>query len=151
MNTILKLLATAGAAGILYKFLLKKKAALENLEIRSIDVYIDKEKTRNNYFLKLFYNVKLTLYNKETVNINIKSIDARFYLNGIKFGSLQNNVNTTIAPGATKELNLQTSINSSSVITSILDIISENKAGITVVGSILTDLGLIEFKESKLV
>ena len=151
MNIYLKYLLGAGAAGLLYKFLLNKKAALENLKVSSIDVYINKEKTQAAYYLKLFYNLKLGLFNQEKVSINIKSIEATFYLNGIKFATLNNNINTYIPANTSKEINLGASINSGNVIASILDIISEASANITVTGSLLTDLGLITFKETKLV
>jgi LEA14-like dessication related protein len=149
MNNYLKLLLGAGTASLIYGFLTQKKAALENLKIQNIDIYIDKEKSAANFYLKLFYNIKLNLYNSENVKVNIKSIESKFYINGIKFGSLNTNVNTIIEAQSLKDITLGASVNSAEIITSILDIISEEKAELTVVGSILTDLGLITFKETK--
>jgi LEA14-like dessication related protein len=149
MNNSIKFLLGAGVASLIYGFLNRKKAALENLKIQNIDVYIDKEKSAANFYLKLFYNIKLNLYNSASVKVNIKSVEAKFYLNGIKFGTLNSNVNTIIEAQSLKDLTLGASVNSADVIASILDIISEEKAEITVVGSLLTDLGLITFKETK--
>lgn len=151
MNNGIKFLLGATAAGLIYSYLNKKKAALENIAIQSIDVYIDNEKTAANYYLKLFYTLKLNLYNSAMVSVNIKSIDANFYLNGIKFGKISTNINQIINAKSTKNLQLDASIATGEIIASILDLISEGSAKIEVRGSMLTDLGLIEFKETKIV
>lgn len=151
MNNYIKFLIGAGVGSLIYGFLNRKKAALENLQIMSIDVYIDKEKSAANFYLKLFYNIKLNLFNSANVKVNIKSLEAKFYVNGIKFGTINSNINTTIAANSLKDLNIGASVSSGEIIASILDIIGEDKSEITVVGSLLTDLGLIQFKETKLV
>lgn len=151
MNNGLKFILGAGVAGLFYAFLNRKKAAIEDLQLMSIDVYIDKEKTAANYYLKLFYNLKLNLFNKAAVKVNIKSLEAKFYVNGIRFAQISNNVNTVIDANSVKDLNIAASVSSGEVIASILDYIGENRAEITVVGSLLTDLGLVQFKETKVV
>lgn len=151
MNNSLKFLFGAGVASLIFGFLNRKKAALENLQIMSIDVYIDKEKSAANYYLKLFYNIKLNLFNSANVKVNIKSLEAKFYVNGIKFGTINSNINTIIEANSLKDLNIGASVSSAEIIASILELIGEDKSEITVVGSLLTDLGLIQFKETKLV
>ena len=148
MNNYLKILLGAGAASLIYGFLNRKKAALENLQLMSVDVYIDKDKSS---FVKLFYNIKLNLFNKENVKVNIKSLEAKIYINGIQIATVNSNLNTIIEANSTKDITIGTSISNGNVIASILDIIAEKKATITVVGSLLTDLGLINFKETKLI
>ena len=151
MGNGLKFLLGASALGVIYTFLNKKKAALENIQIRKIDVYIDQKKTTDNFYLKLFYTLKMNLYNYANVNVVIKSIDAKFYLNGIEFGNLTSTLNATIKPKNEKRIELNASIATGNIIASIMDIISEGSAKIEVRGTLLTDLGLIEFKENTIV
>lgn len=151
MNGIIKILVGAGAAGLLYKFLLNKKAALENIELKNVDVYIDIDKTRKIGFLKLFYNLRLKLYNSANVSVNIKSLEAKFYLNGIEFAEINSNLKTIIEPKKEKYINIAASVNSGNIIASIFEIISEGKANIKVEGSLLTDLGLVTFKKENIV
>jgi hypothetical protein len=151
MGNGIKFLIGATAAGILFNFLNKKKAALENIGITKIDVAIDLEKTKQNFYLKLFYNLKLKLYNSAGVNVTIKGIEAKFYLNGIEFAEISNNLKTIVLPKSENTINISASVQTASIVNSILDIISEKKAMIEVRGSLLTDLGLIEFREEKIV
>lgn len=151
MGNGIKFLIGAAAAGLIFNFLNKKKAALENIGITKIDVAIDLDKTKQNFYLKLFYNLKIALFNSADVSINIKGIEAKFYLNGIEFAELNNTLKTIVAPKSSNQINLAASVQTASIVNSILDVISEKKAIIEVRGSLLTDLGLIEFKEQKIV
>lgn len=151
MNQGLKLVLAVAGVGLLYTFLNKKKAALENIVIRNIDVAIDLNKTQDAAYLKLFYNLKLMLLNTAKVSVNIKSLEAKFYLNGIEFSNINQNLNLYIPAASSKDVVINASINSINVITSIIDFISENKAELVVRGSLLTDLGMIEFEQKKLV
>ena len=96
MNNTIKLLLSAGTAAYLFFFLKKKKAALENITLKNVNVYIDIDKTRKIGFLKLFYNLKILLYNEANVSVNIKSLEAKFYLNGIQFADINSNLSTII-------------------------------------------------------
>lgn len=151
MNNGIKLIFGAAAAGLIYTFLNKKKAALEDIKISNIDAYIDLEKTKQNFFLKLFYNLKIQLYNNADVSVKIKGIEAKFFINGIEFGSMNSTLKTDIAPKSSNKISLAASVSTGNIISSILDIISEGKATIKVEGTLLTDLGLVEFKEEKIV
>ena len=151
MGNGIKFLIGAAAAGLIFNFLNKKKAALENIGITKIDVAIDLKKTQSNFYLKLFYNLKIAIFNSADVSINIKGIEAKFYLNGIEFAELNNTLKTIVAPKSSNVINLNASVQTAAIINSILDIINEGKAEIEVQGSLLTDLGLIEFKEKKIV
>ena len=86
MNIGLKLIIGAAGAGLLYSFLKKKKAALENIGITKIDVAIDIDKTESAGYVKLFYNIKIELFNSADVAVAIKSIDANIFLNGMQIG-----------------------------------------------------------------
>jgi len=151
MNNTIKLLLGAGTAAYLFFFLKKKKAALENIILKNVNVYIDIDKTRKIGFLKLFYNLKILLYNEANVSVNIKSLEAKFYLNGIQFADINSNLSTIIEAKKDKTINIAASVNSGNIIASIFDIISEGKAKISVEGSLLTDLGLIEFSKETIV
>jgi len=151
MNNTIKLLLGAGTAAYLFFFLKKKKAALENITLKNVNVYIDIDKTRKIGFLKLFYNLKILLYNEANVSVNIKSLEAKFYLNGIQFADINSNLSTIIEAKKDKTINIAASVNSGNIIASIFDIISEGKAKISVEGSLLTDLGLIEFSKETIV
>lgn len=151
MNQGLKFVLGAAGAGLLYTFLNRKKAALENIVVKNIDVAIDLNKTQNAGYLKLFYNLKLMLQNTAKASVQIKSIEATFSLNGIEFADINQIINLSINPQSSKEIVLNPSVNTGNVIASILDIISEGKATISVKGSLMTDLGLIQFEQKKLV
>jgi len=151
MNIGLKLIIGAAGVGLLYKFLLKKKAALENIGIVRIDVYIDLNKTQSVGYAKLFYNIKIELFNSADVAVNIKSIDANIFLNGMEIGDLQGNLKTIIPAKSKNTINISASVNTGNIIASILDIISEGSAKIKVEGSLGTDLGIIEFSKEKIV
>lgn len=151
MNQGLKFILGAAGAGLLYTFLNRKKAALENIVVKNIDVAIDLNKTQNAGYLKLFYNLKLMLQNTAKASVQIKSIEATFSLNGIEFADINQIINLSINPQSSKEIVLNASVNTGNVIASILDIISEGKATISVKGSLMTDLGLIQFEQKKIV
>jgi len=151
MNNGIKFVLAAAGAGLLWNFLNRKKAALENIGVSNIDVAIDLPKTQDAGYLKLFYKLKIRLINTANASVNIKSIDANFFLNGIEFANISQNINALIPAGASKEININASINSGNVIASIIDIISEKKAEIEVKGTLMTDLGMIEFQQKKIV
>lgn len=151
MNQGLKFILGAAGAGLLYTFLNRKKAALENIVVKNIDVAIDLNKTQNAGYLKLFYNLKLMLQNTAKASVKIKSIEATFALNGIEFADINQIINLSINPQSSKEIVLNASVNTGNVIASILDIISEGKATISVKGSLMTDMGLIQFEQQKIV
>jgi hypothetical protein len=151
MNTTIKLLFGTVAAGLLFSFFKKKKAALENIAITKIDVAIDLDKTKNYSYLKLFYNIRLHLFNSAEIAVNIKSIEAIVFLNGIEFANINSNLSTVVEAKKSKTINIEASVNSLNVINSIIDIITEGKANIKVKGSLMTDLGLIEFSKETIV
>jgi len=127
MNTKLLFGLLAGAGAIAFAFLKNKKTALENIEIKKIDAAIDLNKTQQNFYLKLFYNLKLLLFNSANVAVNIKGIKAKFFLNGIEFGEINGALSTIIQPKKSNTINLSSSVLSASVVSSILNIISEKK------------------------
>ena len=151
MNGIIKILLGAGAAGLLYKFLLKKKAALENIGVTRIDIAIDLDKTQSVGYAKLFYKIKLELYNSAEVAVNIRSIEAKILLNGMQIGILESNLTTVIPAKNKNTINISASLATGNAIASIIDIIAEEKGTIKIIGSLGTDLGIIEFTKEKIV
>ena len=151
MNNSIKILLGTAVAGLLYSFLKKKKAALTDLKFTKIDIAIDLPQTQNFGYAKLFYKIKLGLLNEAGVSINIKSIEAKVFLNGIEFAEINSTLKTIIEAKSTKTINIDASVNSINIINSIIDIITAGKANIKVKGSLLTDLGLIEFSKETIV
>ena len=151
MNTTIKLLLGTVAAGLLFSFLKKKKAALENIAITKIDVAIDLAVTQAIKYLKLFYNIRIELFNSADVSVNIKSIDAKMFINGIEFANIDSNLTTIVKSKSKNTINIAASVNSGNVISSIIDFISEGRATIKIEGTLLTDLGLIEFTKETIV
>jgi len=151
MNIGIKLLIGAAGAGLLYTFLKKKKAALENIGITKIDVYIDLPKTQAVFYSKIFYRIKIELFNSADVKIDIRSIEAKILLNGMQIGVLESNLKTIIPAKSRNSINVSASVNTGNAITSIIDIITEGKATIAINGSLGTDLGIIEFQKETIV
>lgn len=151
MNTTAKIILSAISAGLFIGYLKQKKAALEDIKINSVDVAIDIEKTKQAAFLKLYYLLKLNLQNIAPVSINVKSLEAVFFVNGIQFAESNTLMNLVIPPKSNKTLTLNANIASGQIIASLLDIIAEGSATIEVKGTLLTDLGLIEFQQKKIV
>jgi LEA14-like dessication related protein len=108
-------------------------------------------KTQALGYLKLFYNVKIELFNAADVAVNVKSIDAKMFINGIQFADINSNLSTIVKAKSKNIINIAASVNTGNIIASIIDIISEGKATIKIEGTLLTDLGLIEFTKEKIV
>jgi hypothetical protein len=151
MNNGFKFVLAAAGAGLLWNFLNRKKTALQNIQLKNVDVAIDLKKTQNAGYIKLYYNLKLLLANVENASVKVRSIEAAFFINGIEFADINQTINLIIAPNQEKTINVAASVNTGNIIASIIDIISEGKAEISVKGTLLTDLGLIEFAEKKLI
>ena len=147
-NKILLLTAAAGAA--IY-FLIGKKRALENLDIKPIDVAINTAKSRKFFFAQLFYNIKLKITNSESLAARIQNIDIDVYINNKKASEINSNT-LVIIPARTegKIVTIEGVVMAGNLITLILDFLANREPiNIKAVGTVTTDLGTIEINYSK--
>ncbi len=147
-NKILLLTAAAGAA--IY-FLIGKKRALENLDIKPIDVAINTAKSRQFLFTQLFYNLKLKITNSESLAARIQNIDIDIYINNKKASEINSNT-PVIIPARTegKIITIEGVVMSANIITLILEFLSDQQPiNIKAIGTVTTDLGTVEINYSK--
>jgi LEA14-like dessication related protein len=147
-NKILLLTAAAGAA--IY-FLMGKKRALENLDIKPIDVAINTAKSRKFLFTQLFYNIKLKITNSESLAARIQNIDIDVYINNKKASEINSNT-PVIIPARTEEkiVTIEGVVMSANIITLILEFLADQQPiNIKAIGTVTTDLGTIEINYSK--
>lgn len=147
-NKILLLTAAAGAA--IY-FLMGKKRALENLDIKPIDVAINTAKSRQFLFSQLFYNLKLKITNSESLAARIQNIDIDIYINNKKASEI-NSDTPIVIPARTegKIITIEGVVMAGNLIALILDFLADRKPiNIKAIGTVTTDLGTIEINYSK--
>lgn len=147
-NKILLLTAAAGAA--IY-FLIGKKRALENLDIKPIDVAINTAKSRQFLFSQLFYNLKLKITNSESLAARIQNIDIDIYINNKKASEI-NSDTPIVIPARTegKIITIEGVVMAGNLIALILDFLADRKPiNIKAIGTVTTDLGTIEINYSK--
>ena len=147
-NKILLLTAAAGAA--IY-FLIGKKRALENLDIKPIDVAINTAKSKKFFYSQLFYNIKLKITNSESLAARIQNIDIDVYINNKKASEINSNT-PVIIPARTegKIVTIEGVVMSANIITLILEFLSDQQPiNIKAIGTVTTDLGTIEINYSK--
>lgn len=137
-------IAAIAAAG--YYFLMGKKEAIGTLEVKPIDLAIDKSKTN---FLKLVFNLKLRITNPANYAVKINNIDVDIAVNNNIIGDVQKNLPFVIAPGKTEIVTIELSLQNLQAIDVILNVIANGgkiKAGIK--GEVSTDLGIANFSYS---
>ena len=147
-NKILLLTAAAGAA--IY-FLIGKKRALENLDIKPIDVAINTAKSKKLFYSQLFYNIKLKITNSESLAARIQNIDIDVYINNKKASEINSNT-PVIIPARTegKIVTIEGVVMSANIITLILEFLADQQPiNIKAIGTVTTDLGTIEINYSK--
>ena len=146
-----KILYLAAAAGAAYYFLIGKKRALENLDIKPIDIAINTAKSRKFLYTQLFYNIKLKITNSENLAAKIKSIDIDVYINNKKASEI-NSDTPVIVPARTegKIATIDGVVMAGNLITLILDFLANREPiNIKAIGTVTTDLGTIEINYSK--
>jgi LEA14-like dessication related protein len=137
-------IAAIAAAG--YYFLMGKKEAIGTLEVKPIDLAINKSKTN---FLKLVFNLKLRITNPANYAVKINNIDVDIAVNNNIIGDVQKNLPFVIAPGKTEIVNIELSLQNLQAIDVILNVIANGgniKAGVQ--GTVSTDLGIVNFSYS---
>lgn len=137
-------IAAAVAAG--YYFLTGKKAAIENLIVKPIDIAINSSKTN---LLRLVFNLKLKITNTSNFSVKVNSIDVDVLVNNNIVGEVQKNLPIVIAPGKTEIVIIELGLQNLSVIETIINIIDMGgKLTAGVQGNVTTDLGKVNFTYS---
>lgn len=146
-----KILLLTAAAGAVYYFLMGKKRALENLDIKIIDVAINTAKSKKTFYAQLFYNLKLKITNSESLAARIQNIDIDVYINNKKASEI-NSDTPVIIPARTegKIVTIEGVVNAGNLIALILEFFADRKPiNIKAVGTITTDLGTIVINYNK--
>ena len=138
-------LAAVAAAG--YYFLMGKKQAIESLEIKPIDIAINKSKTN---ILRLVFNLKLKITNPANFAVKLNNIDVDVIVNNKIIGEFQKTLPVTIGANKTESINIEISVGNLQVIDVIFNIIANGgkiNAGVTgVIGTDLGDINIDYFK-----
>jgi LEA14-like dessication related protein len=132
-------LAAVAAAG--YYFLMGKKQAVENLEIKPIDIAINSQKTN---LLKLVFNLKLKLTNPGNFSVKVNNIDVDVLVNNRVISDFQKLLPVTIGPKQTETVILEITVQNLAVIETVLNILADQQnitAGVK--GVVSTDLGVV--------
>lgn len=146
-----KILLLTAAAGAVYYFLMGKKRALENLDIKIIDVAINTAKSKKTFYAQLFYNLKLKITNSESLAARIQNIDIDVYINNKKASEI-NSDTPVIIPARTegKIVTIEGVVMAGNLITLILDFLANREPiNIKAVGTVTTDLGTIVINYNK--
>ena len=132
-------LAAVAAAG--YYFLMGKKQAIENLEIKPIDIAINSQKTN---LLKLVFNLKLKLINPSNFSIKGNNIDLDVLVNNKVISDFKKLLPVFIAPKQTKIVVLEITVQNLAVIETVLNILADqSNITVGVKGVVSTDLGIV--------
>jgi hypothetical protein len=150
MKKYLPVYLVAAAAYLIY-FLKNKATAGANLKYEPLDIAIDLERTKQSFFTKIFYNVKLKLINSENASINVKNVNLDVTVEGTNFGNI-NRIEDFIVPAqSNKVIVFQASFSSISAVMLVKKIIQEGlNINVSVSGFIDTDLGRVnvEFNQN---
>ena len=144
-KTILSLAALGAAA--LY-FLKGKKQAIENIQIKPLDIAINKQKTN---FQQLVFNFKIKAANPGNFAVKINEIDLDVLINGKKVSEFQKTNLTTILPGDAQTINLEIVVSNLTVVDVVLNAIADKKPiKLALSGFVNTDLGsaIIDVKKT---
>ena len=132
-------LAAVAAAG--YYLLMGKKQAIENLEIKPIDIAINSQKTN---LLKLVFNLKLKLINPSNFSIKGNNIDLDVLVNNKVISDFKKLLPVFIAPKQTKIVVLEITVQNLAVIETVLNILADqSNITVGVKGVVSTDLGIV--------
>jgi LEA14-like dessication related protein len=133
-------LAAVAAAG--YYLLMGKKQAIENLEIKPIDIAINKSKT--NIF-KAVFNLKLKITNPANFSVKLKDIDVDVLVNDRVISEFQKNLPVTIAPKKTEIILIEITVQNLAIVETILNLLNDaSNISAGVKGTVRTDLGIAE-------
>jgi hypothetical protein len=149
MKNYLPIYLVAAGAYVIY-FLKNKAKAGSNLKYEPIDIAIDLERTKDSFYTKIYYNVKLKLINSENASINVKGVDLNVNVEGTNFGNINKTEDFIVNAQSSKIIVFQASFSSLSALMLVKKIIQEGlNINVRVTGTIDTDLGTIQVDYKK--
>jgi hypothetical protein len=150
MKNILPIAAVIGAGALLINYLKGKKRAMENLQFEIFKITIDKQKTQRALYLKVFYDIVITVVNDELSPVKIKDTLLNIKVNGRDLGVIKSNLNLLIPRESEKQITLQASFFTLGAIGLVKDIVRDGlQASVNVAGFINTDLGKVDINFNK--
>jgi hypothetical protein len=150
MKNILPIAAVIGAGAILYKYLTGKKKAMENLQFEIFKISIDKRKTERALYLKIYYDIIITVINEELSPVKIKDTLLNIKVNGRDLGKVKSTFNLLIPRESEKQITLKASFFTLGAIGLVKDIVRDGlQASVNVAGFINTDLGKVDINFNK--
>jgi len=134
-----------GAGGVLlYMFLRRKATAAQNLRFEPVDIIIDLPRTRQSFFTRLYYTLKLNVINPEQANVNIRNVVLQVNSDGRPLGDLVSNKTFTIAARSNQVIALQAAVSVFGALGTIVKFVKERKPiPVNVTGQITSDLGIL--------
>lgn len=138
------------AAGYLVYFLRNKATAGANLKYEPLDIAIDLERTKQSFYTKIYYNVKLKLINSENASINVNNVNLDVSVEGTNFGNINRTEDFIVPAQSDKVIVFQASFSSLSALMLVKKIIQEGlNINVSVTGFIDTDLGRVNVDYKK--
>lgn len=132
------------AAAAVFLAARNKARAAQNLRFEPVDIAIDSEKTKRALGLRLYYRVKIRLINDEPAAIQVNRVNLTAQTNGRALGNLVSAQGFTVPANGSQVVQLDTSIASFGLVSTILDFIRNRQpVPINVAGFIDTDLGRV--------
>lgn len=143
INPLLIFGGLAAAAAVFLAARNKARAA-QNLRFEPVDIAIDSEKTKRALGLRLYYRVKIRLINDEPAAIQVNRVNLTAQTNGRALGNLVSAQGFTVPANGNQVVQLDTSIASFGLVSTILDFIRNRQpVPVNVAGFIDTDLGRV--------
>lgn len=150
MKNILPIAAIIGAGAILINYLKGKKRAMENLQFEIFKISIDKQKTQRALYLKIYYDIVITVINEELSPVKIKDTLLNIKVNGRDLGKIESTLNLLIPRESEKQITLKASFFTLGAIGLVKDIVRDGlQASVNVAGFINTDLGKVDINFNK--
>ena len=150
MKKILPIAAIFGAGALLINYLRKKKTAMENLEFKIFKITIDKSRTESWGYVKIYYDIVITVINRETVPVRIKDALLNIKVNNRDLGKIESNLNLLVPRQSEKQITLQASFFTLGALGLVRDIVKNGlQANVNLQGYINTDLGRADINFDK--
>lgn len=129
-------------------FLRRKVSSAQNLQVDIDDIAIDSQATKNSWYTKLFYQVKLQVTNPDQAAVNITAVNLDVFVNGQKIGRVQKLDRVTIPARSQANVAVTASVSTLSIATTIKDYFTgQGELLIKVSGFVDTDLGRVTLQD----
>ena len=151
MKKILPIAAIGAGIYLLSRYLMQKKAALQNLKLVPVSIAIDSAKSSATLFSQLFYTVKVRLNNNEAQPVFVRGIDLDVFFRGQQIGKIYRDQDFIVPSRSSQQVNFNTSINTVDVVENVISLIRGGFKNIefTIRGTVSTDLGEIPVNFTK--